>query len=161
MESLHTVKKNEGDELSHAEVEMCQKAFNQHDRDKSGTIDIQELKALLNQMNLYPTDEEMFVLMNSVDDDGSGEIDFTEFLNLVQVQKTMAKKVNDDSDTIEAFVALGGNRDLSGKVLIQKLQDVINEFELTVSLPELVKDVDKDQSGEITYEEFFSMLAKV
>eukprot|EP01025_Chloroclados_australasicus_P001558 TRINITY_DN10396_c0_g1_i2.p1 TRINITY_DN10396_c0_g1~~TRINITY_DN10396_c0_g1_i2.p1 ORF type:complete len:163 (-),score=32.11 TRINITY_DN10396_c0_g1_i2:152-640(-) len=161
LDTLRTSFQLEGVDLSPDEVELCQKAFNQYDKDKSGTIDVKELRTVLSQMNMFPSDDELFVLVNSFDDDGSGEIDFPEFLQLVMAQKKMAKEVNDESDTIEAFVALGGQRDLSGKVQIAKLQAVVDEFELAVSISELVKDVDKDNSGEVTFDEFKQMLAKV
>lgn len=44
-----------------------------------------------------------------MDEDRSGEIEFSEFLKVVEKQKLEAAAVNDDSDTVEAFVALGGN----------------------------------------------------
>jgi hypothetical protein len=43
-----------------------------------------------------------------VDDDNSGEIEFAEFLKVIELQKASAEKANDETDTIEAFVALGG-----------------------------------------------------
>ncbi len=44
-----------------------------------------------------------------VDEDGSGEIEFSEFIKVIEKQKTDAQSSAYDSDTLEAFVALGGN----------------------------------------------------
>ena len=41
--------------------------------------------------------------------------EFAEFLKVIETQKASAAKANDESDTIEAFVALGGNSDKSGE----------------------------------------------
>jgi len=44
-----------------------------------------------------------------VDEDGSGEIEFSEFIKVIEKQKADAQSSAYDSDTLEAFVALGGN----------------------------------------------------
>lgn len=80
--------------------------------------------------------------------DGSEGLDFDRFLKIVQGQKETNTAVVDDTDTVEAFVALGGKvkpcmwftvslhfaaehvvvdmqADRSGKVLIDKLRATI------------------------------------
>ena len=64
-------------------------------------------------------------MISQVDDDGSGEIEFAEFLKVIETQKASAAKANDESDTIEAFVALGGNSDKSGEFPTEKLREVV------------------------------------
>ena len=44
-----------------------------------------------------------------VDEDGSGEIEFSEFIRVIEKQKADAMSSQYDSDTLEAFVALGGH----------------------------------------------------
>ena len=48
------------------------------------------------------------MLYAQVDEDKSGEIEFPEFLRLAERQK-QAQARPDNGDTVEAFVALGGN----------------------------------------------------
>jgi hypothetical protein len=43
-------------------------------------------------------------------------IDFTDFIQLVGDQKVVLRSRDDDSDTLDAFVALGGSEDKSGHV---------------------------------------------
>ena len=64
-------------------------------------------------------------MISEVDDDHSGEIEFAEFLKVIETQKASAAKANDESDTIEAFVALGGNSDKSGEFSTEKLREVV------------------------------------
>jgi EF-hand domain pair len=54
--------------------------FKLFDRDGSGTIDIQEMRAVLNELGKKVDNKELEKLMNDLDNDGSGEIDFEEFL---------------------------------------------------------------------------------
>eukprot|EP00879_Flechtneria_rotunda_P025052 GHRR01026589.1.p1 GENE.GHRR01026589.1~~GHRR01026589.1.p1 ORF type:complete len:114 (+),score=30.42 GHRR01026589.1:57-398(+) len=95
--------------LSAEELDLCRKAFNTFDKDGSGTIDVRELKFALNAMGQYPTDEELFVMIHDVDEDNSGEIDFQEFCKVILKHKAATAKDSDEADTIDAFVALGGN----------------------------------------------------
>jgi calmodulin len=44
-----------------------------------------------------------------VDQDNSGEIDFGEFCNVILKHKAATAKNQDEADTLDAFVALGGN----------------------------------------------------
>ena len=87
-------------------------------------IDASELKATLNAMGQSPTEEEIFQMISQVDDDNSGEIEFAEFLKVIENQKDSAAKANDETDTIEAFVALGGNGDKTGEISTDKLRAV-------------------------------------
>ena len=67
-------------------------------------------------MGQQPTDEEIFQMINDVDDNASGSIDFSEFLTVVAMQKDRAANFDDESDILDAFVALGGEADKSGCV---------------------------------------------
>jgi CRP-like cAMP-binding protein len=55
---------------------MLQQSFNHFDVDGSGTIDTDEVRQAMAQQGIEMTQEEVDELFASVDDDGSGEIDF-------------------------------------------------------------------------------------
>ena len=59
-------------------------------------------------MGQYPSDEELLQMIAEVDDDGSNEIEFSEFLKVIENQKKRDARADDDSDTVLAYVALGG-----------------------------------------------------
>lgn len=58
-------------------------AFLAFDLDKSETIDVTELSAIMKTMGMKLSVEELDKMMKSVDEDGSGEIDFKEFCQLL------------------------------------------------------------------------------
>mmetsp|Transcript_22619 Transcript_22619/g.27300 ORF Transcript_22619/g.27300 Transcript_22619/m.27300 type:complete len:148 (-) Transcript_22619:793-1236(-) len=145
--------------LTQEEIDGCREAFNKFDKDGSGTIDVTELKATLNAMGQNPTDEELFLMISQVDDDGSGEIEFAEFLKVIENQKSANAQRDDETDTIEAFIALGGNVDKSGVISTDKLRKVIKDFGLTIDIDQLIKETDTDASGMIDYVEFKAMMA--
>merc|ERR1712190_605091 len=102
-------------------------AFNTFDQDGSGTIDTQEMKLLLEAIGEAPTEEELFRFMADVDEDGAGEIEFAEFLRAFEKQRGGAQELEDELDTLDAFVALGGDADKGGFVDSQKLVSVVKD----------------------------------
>ena len=46
---------------------------------------------------------------DQVDEDNSGEIEFAEFCKVIEHNKAASAANSDEQDTIDAFVALGGN----------------------------------------------------
>merc|ERR1711935_355625 len=68
-------------------------------------------------------------MISQVDDDNSGEIEFAEFLKVIENQKTTAAKANDETDTLDAFIALGGHPDKTGEISTDKLMAVIKDFD--------------------------------
>ncbi|KAJ1638008.1 flagellar outer dynein arm light chain 5 [Pavlovales sp. CCMP2436] len=145
--------------LTNDEIEACRKAFQKFDVDASGAIDSIELRATLQAVGQNPSDEELFDMIAEVDADGSGEIDFPEFLKVMMAQKQKQAASSDESDTIDAFVALGGGQDKSGEITTEKLRKVVKEFGLTIDIEALIAITDMDKSGFIDYEEFKKMMS--
>jgi Ca2+-binding EF-hand superfamily protein len=126
--------------LTQEETVRCRDAFGLFDKDGSGMIDAWELKEALKAMGQHPTDEEVMQILSGVDGDGNG-IDFVEFLRVIENQKEQAVKATDDSDLLDAFVALGGRADKSGQIETLKLIRIFTEFELTVDIEKLIEEV--------------------
>lgn len=57
--------------------------FQRYDADGSGTVDVGELRKILEEVGQSLSDEEMQTMMEEIDTDGSGEIDFEEFMDAV------------------------------------------------------------------------------
>ena len=93
-----------------------------------------------------------------VDDDNSGQIEFAEFLKVVESHQFGGAGSGDDGDTIAAFVAMGGAQDKTGFVEAAKLRQTIKDFGLTIDIDGLLQQYDNDNSGKIEYSEFKAML---
>jgi len=146
--------------LGEDEIQHCRDAFLAFDRDRSGTIDVWELKAVLEGMGQKPTEEELFQMISEVDADMSGSIDFSEFLTLVDNQKKKSSKNSGERDMIDAFIACGGNPDTTGHVKRERLVQIIKvDFGLKINIEEIIDKIDTDGSGEIEYEEFKNLLS--
>lgn len=148
--------------LTQEEIDGCRDAFLAFDKDRSGSIDVWELRQVLEAMGQKPTEEELFQMISEVDDNMSGAIDFGEFLKVIEKQKERATQFDDESDMIDAFVACGGNADKSGHVKRSNLIKIIKQdFGLTIDIEELIDGVDEDGSGEIEFKEFKELLSHV
>jgi len=69
-----------GVRLTAAELSLYEQMFSHYDKDKSGTIDSNELRGLLSELGRNVSDEDMALLMKELDRDGNGLIEFSEFL---------------------------------------------------------------------------------
>ena len=77
------------EQLSEAEIDTFRKVFSMLDLDGGGTIEEEELRIGLESIGKNPTDAELQNMMKEVDDDESGEIDPSEF---VQFMVNLRKK---------------------------------------------------------------------
>lgn len=158
MAQVIDISKDSLPKLTPEEVDMCRKAFAMFDRDASGTIDTKELKTALSALGQNPSEEELFVMISQVDEDGSKCIEFTEFMHVIQINKALSEKNSDEQELIDAFCALGGNIDKTGRISVDKLKQICVDFELTVSVDKMVREADRDYNGWLSYDEFKTLL---
>ena len=88
------------DQLTEEQTAEFREAFALFDKDGDGTISTKELGTVMNSLGQKPTAAELETMINEVDIDGNGEIDFEEFLTM------MAKKLKEtdlEEDIREAF----------------------------------------------------------
>ena len=82
------------DQLTNVQIAEFKEAFSLFDKDDDGTITTKELGTVMRALGQNPTEAELQDMINEVEQDGSGTIDFPEFLTL------MARKMQ-DSDSEE------------------------------------------------------------
>uniref|UniRef100_A0A8C9L938 EF-hand domain-containing protein n=1 Tax=Pavo cristatus TaxID=9049 RepID=A0A8C9L938_PAVCR len=71
------------------EKQPFKEAFSLFDKDGDGTITTKELGTVMRSLGQNPTEAELQDMINEVDADGNGTIDFPEFLTM------MARKMKD------------------------------------------------------------------
>merc|ERR1712227_623376 len=88
------------EDLSEEQIAEFKEAFVLFDKDGDGTITTKELATVMRSLGQNPTEAELQDMINEVDEDGNGTIEFDEFLSL------MARKMKDtdtEEELIEAF----------------------------------------------------------
>jgi calmodulin len=147
------------DQLTDDQIAEFKEAFSLFDKDGDGCITTKELGTVMRSLGQNPTEAELQDMINEVDADGNGTIDFPEFLNL------MARKMKDtdsEEELKEAFRVF--DKDQNGFISAAELRHVMTNLgeKLTdEEVDEMIREADVDGDGQINYEEFVKvMMAK-
>ena len=122
----------------------------------AGTITTKELGTVMRSLGQNPTEAELQDMINEVDADGNGTIDFPEFLTM------MARKMKDtdsEEEIMEAFKVF--DKDGNGFISAAELRHVMTNLgeKLTdEEVDEMIAEADVDGDGQINYEEFVKMM---
>ena len=142
--------------LNEDKIKEFKEAFNIFDKDKDGYITTKELGDIMKNLGQTPSEAELQDMINEVDIDGNGTIDFKEFLGL------MARKMREsdsEEELIEAFKVF--DRDGNGLISSEELLHVMVTLGENTNLEEiedLIKEADLDGDGFINYEEFLKLV---
>eukprot|EP00092_Neocalanus_flemingeri_P064491 GFUD01078270.1.p1 GENE.GFUD01078270.1~~GFUD01078270.1.p1 ORF type:complete len:149 (-),score=68.59 GFUD01078270.1:71-517(-) len=131
-------------------------AFDEFDKDGSGSISSEELLGVMRAMGQNPTEDELLNLVMEVDVDGNGTIDFPEFLDMM---KKKAHEVDEGEDLREAFKIF--DRDRDGYIDMKELKSVTNMLGNMLTkeeVDEFMAEADQDGNGKLDYDEFVKML---
>ncbi|XP_023321690.1 neo-calmodulin [Eurytemora carolleeae] len=141
------------DELMNAEFK---EAFDEFDKDGSGSISTKELLGVMRSMGQNPTEDEVLELVMEVDLNGDGTIDFQEFL---QMMKKKSSEEDQMEDLREAFRMFDRNKDgFIDLVELRKVTSIMGATLSTTEIQEFMKEADKDGNGKIDYDEFVNMM---
>jgi len=131
-------------------------AFNRFDTVGDGVISSRQLGKVLRFIGQNPTEAELQDMVNEVDKDGTGSIDFPEFLSMMAIK---VNQQNAEEQIREAFQVFDGDgngyidrRELS--LMMRFMGESLTETEIQLILDEA--DIDRD--GLIDYAEFFCMM---
>uniref|UniRef100_A0A4D5R9R9 Calglandulin n=1 Tax=Scolopendra viridis TaxID=118503 RepID=A0A4D5R9R9_SCOVI len=142
--------------LTDEQVAEFKEAFMLFDKDEDGTITSSELGVVMRSLGQRPTENELRDMVNEVDVDGNGTIEFNEFLQM------MSKKMKDsdsEEELREAFRVFDKNGD--GFISASELRHVMTNLgeKLTdEEVDDMIKEADMDGDGLVNYEEFVSIL---
>ncbi|KZV28109.1 calmodulin-like protein 11 [Dorcoceras hygrometricum] len=132
-------------------------AFKLFDKDGDGKITREELGSVLGSLHQNLSVEELQDMIDEVDSDKNGTIEFPEFFNLV-VKKMKETEANPD-DLREAFNVF--DRDQNGYISADELGHVmicLGEALTAEELELMIKEVDLDGDGQVNYEEFVKII---
>ncbi|KAF9345906.1 hypothetical protein BGX34_004369 [Mortierella sp. NVP85] len=124
--------------VNHAPIE----AFSLFDTDGDGLITVKELGSVMRSLGQNPTDSEVQDMVNEVDADGNGTIDYPEFLTM------MARKMKDTAgieEILEAFKVF--DKDGNGYITPAELRHVMSNLGEKLSdeeLDQMIREADVD-----------------
>jgi calmodulin len=145
-------------EFSDIEMVEFRAAFNMFDIDGGGTIETHELKEVLTQLGESPTDDDIQEMIELVDENQDGVVDFDEFITLMRLRMGDSGEDAEQNlrDVFDIFDADGSgfiDRKEMGS-LMKKLAQSLSEEEITA----VMEEVDIDGDGEVSFEEFKNLM---
>jgi calcium-dependent protein kinase len=139
------------------DLETLKALFLKLDTSKDGTLSIEELKAGMQTiLGVFKGDvNEYNELMNSLDVNGDGVIDFTEFITAAIDRAVVLNK-----DNLKAAFELI-DKDGSGFITVEELKDSFDsQGKKDEHLwTEIMQEVDKNNDNQISYEEFINAMS--
>ena len=121
------------------------------DTDIDGKISQAELKECLKQLEISVTEDQIKNIFKSVDFDNDGFIDYPEF-----IQATISKKDLFTEDNLRAAFKLFDTKS-DGTVSVKELEEILGVDNKEVNkdvISQLLKEINKTEDDEFTFEEF-------
>jgi len=144
-------------QLSDTQIKNLRETFMSLDSNGDGLLTVNELKEGLAKAGLKEIPPDLQDIMQHIDSDGSGVIDYTEFL-----AATLDKKLYLQEDVCwAAFRIFDKNGD--GKICEQELKEVLGDQDVgnvvgADRLKELMSQIDANNDGMIDFTEFMQMM---
>jgi len=132
------------------ELDKYVQMFRLMDKDQNGNLSLEELMDGLH-INGQPVPEsEIRMLMEAADTDGNGTLDCDEFVAV----SLHLKKMTNDQYLASAFSYF--DKDGSGFIELEELREELGPNDQVIL--DIIRDVDTDQDGRISYQEFELMM---
>jgi calmodulin len=138
-------------------LSIFKQAFDMFDKEGNGTISVDELYQAFKNLGNDFTFEQVEEMVREIDADGSGEIDFEEFLSLIKKVNEDNNEIDEEDAVIRAFRTF--DKDRNGyldcrefRYILTRLGDRFTDQEVD----EIFKEADLNHDGRIQYEEFVS-----
>lgn len=144
------------DQLTEEEVTEFKEAFALFDKDGDGTIPTNELDAIMKQLGQSLAEEELQIMIEKADPDGTGYLDFTQFLDMMA---NIMKNTSEEDELREAFKIF--DKEGTGYISMSELKhflmnmgDRLTEEEMV----EMIREVEINDDGEFDYEKLVILL---
>ncbi|CAI9154134.1 unnamed protein product [Rangifer tarandus platyrhynchus] len=146
------------EKLSEEQVAEFKQAFDRFDKDKDGTINVQDLGTVMQELGLKLSEAELKGIITQLDTDNNGVISFQEFLGAMASELQTSAT---EEGLKEIFRAL--DQDNDGYISVDELRQATSQLEEKMSQDELdamIREADVDQDGRVNYKEFVRILTQ-
>eukprot|EP01061_Rhynchopus_euleeides_P010698 TRINITY_DN20210_c0_g1_i1.p1 TRINITY_DN20210_c0_g1~~TRINITY_DN20210_c0_g1_i1.p1 ORF type:complete len:155 (+),score=81.40 TRINITY_DN20210_c0_g1_i1:147-611(+) len=144
-------------ELTPEQIQEYRNVFNMFDTDASGAVSLNELGCAMRSLGMKASEKELDEMMRDVDVDGSGVIEFEEFLTLVSKRVTEPELLKQLEDVFHKF---DSDQDgfLNAGDLVYALKHFAQSTMTEEEATEIMADVDPNGDGKIDLAEFIKLM---
>jgi calmodulin len=138
------------------QVSEFKEAFDLFDKNGDGRISTKELGTMMRALGQNPSDSKLQDMIDEVDADNTGTIDFTEFLTMM-AQET--KETDSEEEIKEVFKLF--DRNDSGFISAAELRKVMTSLGENLTddeIDETIRETAQDGDGRIDYNEFVRLM---
>jgi calmodulin len=131
-------------------------AFSLFDVDRDGFITSKELGDLMKKLGLNPTEAELQDMINEIDYDGSGTIDFEEFISLISRKM---KEPGIENELMEAFKIF--DHDGQGYMTTTAFKKIIRDLSNSLTdaeIDDMVAEADPDGDQQIKFDDLIKIM---
>lgn len=127
--------------------------FSAIDRNKDGRLCYTDLRLGFHELGIKIDDDELKIMMNEVDQDGDGAINFSEMLTIMI---RMHKQTRESQNLLKVFEIMDkdGNKRISKSELKKALKLYCNKKVTSDEMDKIMAEVDFDNDGYISFVEF-------
>merc|ERR1712080_807843 len=151
---------NEETGLEKDEIKVLKSCFTLFDVKKQDFLSADDLDDILRAMGFRPSKEELKEILEEIDEDGSGEIEFEEFCQLCA--KFLIEEPDEETmkaELKEAFRVY--DKEANGFITTDTLREIISELDTRLTKEDLdgiIEEIDEDGSGTMDFDEFCAMM---
>ncbi|KAM7464401.1 hypothetical protein LguiA_032522 [Lonicera macranthoides] len=142
------------------QLKQLQDIFKRFDMDSDGSLTLLELAALLRSLGIKPKGEQIHVLLNNMDANGNGSIEFEELVAAILGDMEEEVLLNHDQ-LMEVFRSF--DRDGNGYITAAELAGQMAKMGRPLNYKELsdmMREADANGDGVISFNEFTTILGK-
>lgn len=148
-------------ELSHEELEELHEMFDLLDKNKGGTISADEVHWLMRLLGTQSTYNDTMAILKESNKDGSGELNFDEFVQITAGTQRTSYSGKDASRAFKMFAEADApegkiSKDSLHKVMMQYRSDEVTDEDAW----RLINQMDVDIEGWVDYQKKVSMFLK-
>ena len=142
------------------EIKVLKLCFNLFDTKKQEYLDADDLEDILRVFGFRPSKEELQEILEEIDEDGSGEIEFGEFCQLCA--KFLVEEPDEETMKAELKDAFRlYDKEGNGFITTGQIREIFKEVDPNIKdedLDDVIDEIDEDGSGNLDFEAFCRLM---
>ena len=147
-------------DIPEEKITEYKEAFDMFDKNKKGTISANDITKIMKNFGYPISRKEVEGMVAEMDTSGSGELDFEEFVTLMQKQTQIIDESHEDQ-VLKAFKSF--DKDHDGKITNNEFRYILTQMGNKFSeeeLDHLFKECNLDLNGTLVYQDFINFWKK-